>query len=69
MSRTNCPNIVQYVEAGMAKTRDVYWIVMELLQGDSLERHLEDRGTLSEVEVIKVARQRTRTGHLFSPSR
>lgn len=54
MSRANNPNIVQYVEAGMAKTKDVYWIVMELLHGDSLERYLQDHGSLPEVEVIKV---------------
>jgi serine/threonine protein kinase len=55
MSRLSCPNIVQYVEAGMAKTRDVYWIVMELLQGGSLQKHLKDCCTVPEVEAIKVA--------------
>ena len=54
MSRTHCPNIVLFVESGMAKSRDVYWIVMEFLQGDTLQKSLEDHGPMPEVEAIKV---------------
>jgi serine/threonine protein kinase len=54
MSRIQCPTIVQYVESGMAKSRDVYWIVMEFLQGDSLEKCLNQHGPMTEVEVIRV---------------
>ena len=55
MSRIHCPNIVMYVESGMAKSRDVYWIVMEFLSGESLDKYLERNGPMSEVEAIRVS--------------
>ena len=54
MSRTHCPNVVMFVESGMAKSRDVYWIVMEFLEGESLDKCLEKQGPMPEVEVIRV---------------
>ena len=53
----------------MASTHDVYWIEMELLNGVTLEKVLEDEGLLPEREVIKVTRlesqglQRSKMGH------
>jgi hypothetical protein len=55
MSRVKNQNIVQFVESGLAKTLDVYWIVMEMLQGSTLSNILTKNGPFSEVDVIKVA--------------
>jgi serine/threonine protein kinase len=54
MSRLHCAQIVHYVESGKSSTGDVYWIVMELLMGESLEQLLEKNGPFQESEVIKV---------------
>ena len=54
MSRLHCPQIVHYVESGKSSTNEVYWIVMELLTGDSLDHLLESKGPFPESEVIKV---------------
>ncbi len=54
MSRIKNENIVQFVESGLAKTQDVYWIVMELLQGSTLGNILIQNGPFLEVDTIKV---------------
>ncbi len=54
MSRVHSPHVVQYFDSGLSKKKDVFWIVMEHLDGISLDRELENRGPLPEVEVIKV---------------
>ena len=55
MSRLHCAQIVHYVESGKSSTGDVYWIVMELLTGESLDQLLEKDGPFPESEVIKVS--------------
>ena len=50
----NNPNIVQYLESGHSKQMDVYWFVMEVLVGEALDEWMEAKGTLSEVEAVKV---------------
>ncbi len=57
MSKTQSPNIVKYTEHGVSKNNDVYWIVMERLQGQSLDRLFDklEKCPLPETEVIKVS--------------
>ncbi len=59
LSRMNSQNIVSCRGSGMASTHDVYWIEMELLNGATLEKVLEDEGPLPEREVIKVPKHKT----------
>ena len=54
LSRISSQNIVGYIGSGMASTRDVFWIEMELIKGLSLEQILDSEGPLSERDVIKV---------------
>jgi serine/threonine protein kinase len=54
MSRLRSPNVVSFVESGLSKENDVYWLVMELLEAESLDRILDHEGPISELEVIKV---------------
>ena len=54
LSPLNNPNIVQYLESGHSKRQDVYWFVMEVLVGEALDEWMEAKGTLSEVEAVKV---------------
>jgi hypothetical protein len=48
------PNIVQYLESGHSKQKDVYWFVLEVLVGEALDEWMNAKGTLSEVEAVKV---------------
>jgi serine/threonine protein kinase len=50
------PYIVQYLESGTSKRSDVFWFVMELLVGDALDEWLQARGTMPELDAIKVDR-------------
>ena len=54
LSRMKSNFIVSYRGSGMASTNDVYWIIMELIDGHSLDQVLQDEGPLSEREGIKV---------------
>jgi serine/threonine protein kinase len=54
MSRLRSPNVVGYVESGLSKDNDVYWLVMELLEAESLDRILEIEGPMPELDVIRV---------------
>ena len=58
--------IVSCRGSGMASTNDVYWIIMELIDGHSLDQVLQDEGPLSEREVIKVIFSRTLCVHKCS---
>ena len=53
MSRLDCRAIVQYVESGKSRFGDVYWIVTDLLVGESLELVLSN-GQIGESEAIQV---------------
>ena len=53
MSRMKSANIVMYKDCGMAWTKDVCWIVMEYIEGDSLDAVLQ-KGLFSEVQAIQV---------------
>ena len=55
MSRLHSPQIVHYVESGKSSRGDVYWIVMELISGETLGQILERDGPFPESEVIKVS--------------
>src|SRR5688572_2245950 len=50
------PGIVQIFDYGLAADGRAY-LVMELLDGESLERRLEQRGSLSWVEAFTIGRQ------------
>uniref|UniRef100_A0A7S0QIL7 non-specific serine/threonine protein kinase n=1 Tax=Cryptomonas curvata TaxID=233186 RepID=A0A7S0QIL7_9CRYP len=54
MSRVKNQNIVQFVESGLAKSLDVYWIVMEILRGSTLSNILTKNGPFLEVDIIKI---------------
>ena len=54
MSRLKSQNVVSYKGSGLARTGDVFWIEMELICGDPLDKILENHGPLPEDEVIKV---------------
>jgi serine/threonine protein kinase len=54
MSRLRSPNVVGYVESGLSKGNDVYWLVMELLEADSLDHILDKDGPIPELDVIRV---------------
>ena len=51
----------------MASTNDVYWIIMEFIEGHSIDQVLQDEGPLSEREVIKVIFSRTLCGPVALP--
>lgn len=55
LGAVDSPNIVQYLESGKSKRNDVYWFVMELLVGEALDEYLETKGSLSEVDAVKVS--------------
>ncbi len=54
MGSLDSPYIVQYLESGTSKRNDVFWFVMELLGGDALDEWLQVRGTMPELDAIKV---------------
>ena len=62
MSRLHSPQIVHYVESGKSSRGDVYWIVMELIQGEPLDKILERDGPFPESEVIKASQKSTVLG-------
>jgi hypothetical protein len=54
MSRLRSPNVVGFVESGLSKENDVYWLVMELLDAESLDLILDKEGPIPELDVIRV---------------
>jgi hypothetical protein len=48
------PNIVQYLESGVSKRNDVYWFVMELLVGETLDEWQAATGIVTELDAVKV---------------
>ncbi len=49
--KKNCsPNIVEYKGHGLSEKKDVFWIVMEKLEGRSMEENLG----ISETEALQV---------------
>ena len=54
LSTIKSPNVVQYFGFGKSSQRNVYWFIMELLNGQALDTILADSGPLSEIEGIKV---------------
>ena len=48
------PYIVQYLESGISNRKDVFWFVMEVLVGDTLEEWLEKQTFIPESDVVKV---------------
>jgi putative nucleotidyltransferase with HDIG domain len=55
VNRIGHPNIVEITDFGQIDSR--YYIMMELLEGETLEDHLERTGTFDETEAIKIALQ------------
>ncbi len=55
VGRLRHPNIVSGFDAGTE--RGVHYVVMEYVDGDSLDRRLRARGVLPESEALEVARQ------------
>ncbi len=49
------PNIVNIYDTGIEG--DIYYIVMELVKGETLKSYIQKKGRLSEQETIKIARQ------------
>ena len=54
LSLVDSPYVVQFVESGKSKEKNLYWIVTEFLFGISLEEYMEQNGTMQESEAIKV---------------
>ena len=49
--KKNCsPNIVQYKEDGHSDAKDVFWIIMEKLQGIPMDRKIG----IQELEALQV---------------
>jgi formylglycine-generating enzyme required for sulfatase activity len=48
------PNLVQIDKAVHCATQDCWYIVMECVEGPTLDQHLADKGALSANEVIKL---------------
>ena len=49
--KKNCsPNIVQYKEDGLSEAKDVFWIIMEKLQGFSMDKKIG----IQEIEALQV---------------
>ncbi len=49
------PNIVNIYDTGIEG--DIYYIVMELVKGETLKKYIQKKGRLSEQETIKISRQ------------
>jgi serine/threonine protein kinase len=56
LSKIQSPSIVEYKCHGKSKKNDVYWIIMERLQGKSLDNLFDklEECPLSETEAILV---------------
>jgi hypothetical protein len=54
MSRLQSRHVVAYVESGLARAKDLFWLVMELVEGEALDRVLEVEGPMPELEVVRV---------------
>ena len=54
MSRRRSPNVVGFVESGLSNQNDVFWLVMELLEAESLDHVLVKEGPMPELDVIRV---------------
>ena len=54
MSRLRSQYIVGYVESGLSRKKDVFWLVMELLNAEALDQCLGREGPLPELDVIRV---------------
>jgi hypothetical protein len=57
MSRVRSQHVVGYVESGLSRDNDVYWLVMELLEAESLDHILDHGGPMPELSVIRVSLQ------------
>ena len=55
-ARLNHPNIIQAYDAGMTSD-GVYFLAMELIDGRSLEWHLQSKGAMKTRNAIKIALQ------------
>ena len=47
--------MVGFVESGLSKHKDVFWLVMELLDAEALDQILEKEGPMPELDVIRVS--------------
>ena len=54
LGSVDSPNVVQYLESGVSKRKDVYWFVMELLVGEALDEWLDSHNVMPELEAVKV---------------
>uniref|UniRef100_A0A7S0MMX6 NEK6-subfamily protein kinase n=1 Tax=Cryptomonas curvata TaxID=233186 RepID=A0A7S0MMX6_9CRYP len=54
LSLIDSPYVVQYLESGKSKRKDVYWFAMELLVASPLDEVLQDEGPMPEMDVIKL---------------
>ncbi len=55
-AQVKSPHVVQMLDHGLSET-GVPYIVMELLEGRELSKHLDERGTLSPAEVSAIVSQ------------
>ncbi|MGD9567178.1 MAG: Stk1 family PASTA domain-containing Ser/Thr kinase [Sedimentibacter sp.] len=49
------PNIVNIYDTGIEE--DIYYIVMELVKGETLKKYIQKKGRLTEQETLRISRQ------------
>jgi hypothetical protein len=54
LSQAQSPNIARWNKHGKANDNSIYWIIMERLNGLSLDHLFGEDNPLPEIEVIKV---------------
>ena len=68
-SKIQSDHVVEVISAGFDHAREVPWLVMELLEGESLHAALGRRGRLALEEVVHIFRQLCHAGDYQCPGK
>ena len=55
MAKINSPHVVKYIESGLSRNMDVAWILMDYMEGPTLQDLINTNGKLKEAECMRVA--------------